>query len=418
MLKQIYRALIPCLMLTATANVGAQEWTRFRGPNGSGLSSATTVPVKWTDEDYNWKIDLPGIGHSSPIAWGDRLFVTSGDEETADRFVLCIDRESGKTVWTRRFSTKTYRKHTDNSFASGTPAVDAKRLYLCWSDPDGFVVAAVDHSGRDLWKRTLAPFKSGHGDGVSVVVHQGLVVVPNEHNGQSMLVALDAATGETRWQFPRDSRAHWSTPCVLKRQGSGDEFIFTNWKSGITAIDAATGKPSWQADIFDKGHAESSISSPIVAGGIVLGTSGWMGVRKEVIAVRPRLEGQAVVADKLYCIDRSAPLCTTPLVKDDMLFLWADDGVVTCADVASGEIHWRKRVGGRFYSSPICVGDHLFGVSTKGEVVVLAASKEYQELARNQLGEATHSTPAVVGGVLYPRTFSRLFSVGGAPAAE
>lgn len=390
-----------------------QEWPRFRGPNGSGVSLATTVPVRWTDEDYNWKVTLPGVGHSSPVLWGEKLFVTSGDDETGKRIVLCIDANTGRQLWSREFPSTRHGKHKLNSFASATPAVDSRHVYTCWGTPEEFVVLALDHSGREVWRADLGSFKGGHGFGVSPIVHDDLLVVPNEHEGDSSLFALDCATGKIRWQVPRESKSTWSTPCVFERPGLPPELIFVNWTYGITAIDPQSGQVNWQADVFDKGHTESSISSPIVAGDLVLGTSGWLAVRQEVIAVRPGANSQKTQAERVYCIDRGAPLCTTPLVKDDLLFLWADEGIVTCADLATGNVHWTKRIGGTFYASPICVGDNVYNISADGDVVVLAAAKEYNLVARNPLGQSSHSTPAVAHGRIYLRTFTQLFSIGG-----
>jgi len=403
--------ILSCLVTTSATE--ADQWTRFRGPNGSGVSKATTVPVRWTEEDYNWKVSLPGVGHSSPVVWKDRIYVTSGDEASSRRFVMCFRAADGKQLFKRDFEATDYRKHKLNSLASGTPAVDDKHIYICWGDSDKFTIMGLDHEGRDVWQRHFEPFKSGHGDGVSPVAYEDLVVFPHEHSGDSSLIAVNRLTGETRWRVPRKSNSNWSTPCVQQRPDANPEMIFTNWKSGITAIDLDSGRQSWQADVFDKGHTESSISSPIVAGDLVLGISGWMGVRIELIAVRPQENGRQLDAEKIYCIDRSVPLCTTPLATGDLLFLWSDEGIVSCFDITTGKMHWRKRVGGKYYSSPICVGASIYNISADGEVVVLSASSEFKEQARNSVGEPSHSTPAVSNGVLYIRTFSHLMSLGG-----
>lgn len=159
---------------------------------------------------------------------------------------------------------------------------------------------------------------------------------------------------------------------------------------------------------------ESTIGSPVLAGDLVLGMSGWLAVRQEVIAVRQVLDAGRATAEHVYTIDRGAPLCTTPLVVGPLLFLWDDDGIVTCADSQTGKVHWRKRVGGNFYASPIVAGKRVYNVSADGEVIVLAADEQYALLARNPLGESSHSTPAVAGGVMYLRTFSHLYSIAAA----
>jgi outer membrane protein assembly factor BamB len=406
-----------CLFLPLVARPApAQEWTRFRGPNGSGVSTATTVPVRWTEKDYNWKVELPGVGHSSPVLWGERLFVTSADEKTGTRHVLCLRVRDGERLWSREFVGERLGKHADNSFATATPAVDERHLYVTWGNSKEYLVVALDHDGKEVWRSDLGSFKAGHGFGPSPIVHGDLLIVPSDQDGPSALFALERATGKVRWKAPRRSKAHYTTPCVYQPAGRAAELVFTSYEHGITAIDPATGRVNWESDVFDKRHIETAIGSPVVAGDLVLGTCGWLGVRQEVVAVRPEPGDEKPKAREVYRIDRSAPLCTTPLVRGDLLFLWSDGGTVTCADVRTGEVHWRERVPGSYYSSPVCVGDHLYGVSREGEVVVLAAAKRFELVARNALGEGTHSTPAVADGRLYVRTFSHLISLGGKKA--
>jgi outer membrane protein assembly factor BamB len=404
------RWLTGALLLLAAAPASGQEWTRFRGPNGSGVSTATTVPVEWTDKDHNWKVKLPGVGHSSPVLWGERIFLTSAEDKTGKRLVLCLRAADGSRLWLREFDADRHGKHADNSFASATPAVDERHLYLCWATPREYVVQALNHDGKDVWRVDLGPYKSGHGFGASPIVHDDQVIVANDQDGPSSLVALDRANGKVVWKVDRKSKAAYSTPCVWQRKGQTADLIFTSWEHGITGIDAKTGRVSWEHDIFSKGHTETPIGSPIVAGDLVLGTCGWLGVKKEVVAVRP---GQDNKNDPVWRIDKAAPLCTTPLVKDDLVFLWSDEGMATCASLATGAVHWRERVPGLYYGSPVWAGGHLYSISRDGDVLVLAASKQFKQVARNRLGEGSHSTPAIAGGKMYLRTFGHLISIGG-----
>ena len=402
---------VVCSVFASVSLTSAQEWSRFRGPNGTGVSTASTVPTRWTDDDYNWQVDLPGSGHSSPVLWGKKLFITWGDEETGDRAIGCYDTASGTRHWSRRFTAGQHRKHKLNSFASPTPTVDADRVYLAWGTPDEILVIALDHAGEEVWRRDLGSFKAGHGFGVSPIIFHDLVIIPIEHQN-SFWAALDKGTGEYRWRVDRKSKLHYATPCVFSRPDRPDELIFTNWEYGICGVDPATGEINWNFDVFDKGHLEASIASPIVAGDLVIGACGYFGYGYETLAVRPN-EAAHTKQDVVWRITRGAPLCPTPLVQKGLLYLWSDNGIVTCADVRTGEIHWQKRVGGTYYSSPICVANHIYNTSVDGECVVIEASKKYQLVARNDLGEGSHATPAVADGVMYLRTFSRLFSLGG-----
>jgi outer membrane protein assembly factor BamB len=154
-------ALVLCLFTIGSA----QEWTRFRGPNGTGLSEAKTVPTTWTARDINWRVPLPGQGHSSPALWGAKVFITSGDDQAGKRFVLCLDAEDGHILWQKAIPFSTYRKHDYNSFASSSPAVDDQRLYVCWTVPEHYTLLALDHEGKQVWQKDLGPFVSQHGGG-------------------------------------------------------------------------------------------------------------------------------------------------------------------------------------------------------------------------------------------------------------
>ncbi len=389
----------------------AEQWSRFRGPNGSGVDRRTVIPAQWTKADFRWRRDLAGVGHSSPVVWDEKLFITSADEQTAERIVACYRADSGEALWERRFDLASHGKHQLNSYASATPAVDAQRVYLIWTTPKQLVAQVLDHQGRDVWRVDLGPFKSGHGAGVSPIVFDGLLIVPNDQEGESFLVALNAADGAVRWKTPRESRVTYSTPCVYRGPGRRPEIIFTNWSNGVTAHDPRNGRTLWQVKPFGPKQLETAIGSPVVAGDLVLACCGYLGRGNHLAAVRPRPNGGEV--QTVYHIQRGAPLTTTPLAVGDLLFLWSDDGIVTCADTASGQVHWRRRVGGVYYGSPVCAGDRVFCMSADGEVVVLAASREYSLLARNELGEPGNSTPAIARHTMYVRTASRLYAIRG-----
>ena len=417
------------LIVSSGAYAAQGEWTRFRGPDGSGISDAKTVPVQWTEKDYNWKVKLPGVGHSSPVVRGNRIFVTCGEPETGKRMILGLDAADGRIVWQRDYPCKTFKQHRDNSFASATPAVDSHGVVLTWTTPEEVVLLALDLEGRDLWRRSLGPFLTLHGSGSSPIIVEDLVVLANDQedpkalpeiygaraatlpSGKSFLIALDRKTGETRWRLDRrTSQAPYSTPCVLRPTGGRPEVILTSTANGITAVDAATGKIDWE---LDNVFRERCVGSPVPAPGLVIAGDGY-GVRgTRYVAVRPGSRERGEKPTVAYEIKPPVPLVPTPLVNDGRLFLWGDDGVVACLDAAGGKPFWRERVGGSFYGSPVCVNNRLYCIARNGDVVVLAASDKFELLARVPLGEPSYATPAVSGGVMYLRTRSHLFSLGG-----
>ena len=407
---------------------GENEWTRFRGPNGSGISGAQTIPIKWTAKEYNWTMKLPGDGSSSPVVWQDKLFVTCNDPNKSIRSIVCLNTTDGKIVWRRDYPVKRHRLHRDNDFTSATPCVDGNGVILVWSSPEQLLVTALSLDGKKMWQRELGPYKGLHGSCNSPILAEGLVVLANDQMdpkrfawylpegtnmdpGKSFLIALDRKTGKTRWKVDRKSElAGYATPCI-RRWGGRTEAIFTSTAHGITAVDLKSGRISWEIDkIWD----DRTVSSPQLFGDLVFGSFGKGLSGQRLVAVRPEKPGSRK-GELVYDLRRSVPLVPSFVVKDGLLFLWTDSGIVTCVDAATGNKHWRERVGGEFYSSPIWIKGRLYCISKQGQVVVLAASRKFKILARTELGEKTFATPAVANGVMYLRTQSRLYSLGKTP---
>lgn len=398
--------------LTATAgDAMSQEcWTRFRGPNGTGVSMATTIPVSWTDDDLNWKIEIPGEGHSQPVFWEGKLFLTSAVENGNTRVVLCLDAKTGKTLWRKDYPSESHAKHKFNSFASATPTVDGDHVYVVYSTPQQYVVTALTHDGEEKWTANLGPYESQHSCGTSPILFEDMVIIGNEQDGASSIVALDSKTGTVRWQTGRRTAVTaYSTPMVYEPEGSAPQLIFNSQAHGISAVDARTGRPLWEAPVLTK----RSCSSPILAGGHLIGSCGSGGGGNYLVAVRPGGSGDVSQTHLAYKIDRSAPYVPTPVTNGDLMFLWNDKGIVSCVDSTSGELLWQKRVGGNYFGSPIRVRDRIYCMSADGECVVLAATSEFRELARVPMGEGSHSTPSICDGRLYLRTFGHLLCVGG-----
>lgn len=419
-MRGVFVILSSVLVSPLLAPAAAEEWTRFRGPNGSGISAATGIPVTWTETEYNWAIDLPVQGSSSPVLWGKRIFLTGDDSEKGLRSVLCIDGDSGRILWRRDYEFEHHYLHRDNDFASATPCVDEHGVIVVWSTPEQVLMIAMSLDGEEQWRRDLGPFKGLHGSASSPIIADGLVVLANDQMdpsrffssrsepGKSFLIALERKTGETRWKIDRKTElTGYATPCI-RRVGDRAEAIFTSTAHGITAVDLQSGEISWEIDqLWD----DRTVSSPQLHGELVFGSFGQGLSGQRFVAVRPEKKGSAK-GQLVYDVTKNVPLVPSFIVKDDLLFLWTDSGVVTCLDAATGEVHWRERIGGEFYSSPVWIEGRLYGISKRGEVVVLAASEEFKELARVELGEKTFATPAIANGVLYLRTQRRLFSLG------
>jgi outer membrane protein assembly factor BamB len=399
------------LFFIASFTAPAQEWTRFRGPNGNGLSDAKTIPTQWSATDFNWKAALPGIGHSSPVLWGEKVFVTSCDEKVGKFYVLCLNTTDGSIRWDKELSLGRSGKHALNSFATSTPTVDAERVYVCRTEPARVTVSAFTHNGQPVWEKDLGAFDVNHGSGTSPILYDGMVVFANEQAGESFLIALDARTGAVRWKTPRKSGSgSYSTPCVYEPKQGKPQLIFNSDVHGISGVAPDTGKVLWE---FDKAFDKRSVSSPVLAGDFLIGSCGSGGGGNYVVAVRPGEVATGKKPERGYEVRRSAPYVPTSVCVGEWLYLWSDGGIVSRVNAATGEVKWQERAGGNFYGSPVYAGERLFCVSTTGEVVVVAVGEKFEVLARNQLGEQTHSTPAIAGGRMYIHTSGHLVSVGG-----
>ena len=407
---------LPLLFVTPSLS---QEWTRFRGPNGTGVSDATSIPVTWTESDYRWKIKLPGKGHASPVVWGDKVFVQSADPDNATQYVLCVQADSGKTLWQQEYASAVHPLNPRNSFASSTPAVDEQRLYVAWATFDHLMLRAINHDGHEVWHQDLGPYVCEHGFGNSPIVYEDLVILvnsqqaeelaPNQQAGTSSVMAFERETGKLRWETPRTA-AHvcYSTPCIYQPQEGPPELISYDTAHGFFSLNPRTGAENWSFPAFTM----RTVASPIIVGDLVFGCNGSGGGGNYLVAARMGKQPQEV-----YRVTRQAPYVTTSIARDDLVFLYFDRGFVSCIQAADGEVVWSKRLTSGFSGSPVLVDGKLYCIDDEGEVLVLAAEREFRELGRVALGEPSRATPAVSGGRMFLRTESQLFCIGGGEQA-
>ena len=387
------------------------QWSRFRGPNGSGVTTDRGIPSKWSENDHAWVADLPGVGNSSPVAWGDRVFVTAADEENETRSLVCLDLHSGREVWRAEDSFKSYKKHKNNSFASATPAVDADHVYQLWHSKKATTLIAYDHDGNEQWRTGLGAYLHGQGGATSPIVAGGYVVVAHDHKSNSFLLAVDRKTGKQHWKIPRDGqRACYSTPCVRDADGR-PEIVFVHCFEGVTGVDLETGQLNWMVDPFGR-ESQRALASPVVSGNLVIAGSGAIAGDRQVVAIGIGKDADEPAAE-LYRVVRQAPHVPTPLILGNRVYLWNDGGICTCCDLRTGEVVWQKRVGGSYFSSPIAIGDRIFSIDTGGEVVVLAAGDTFRVIARNPMGQGSRATLAVADRTLLIRTEGKLFAIRG-----
>jgi len=404
----------------------AEGWTRFRGPYGQGIplppggKKGDTIPVKWTEKDYNWKVTLPGGGHSSPVVWQDKVFVTSGDQKAGRGIILALRVSDGKVLWQREYALPAYRMNRLNSYATTTPTVDADHMYALWPTQKETILMALDHQGNEVFKRTFEGVYCQHGAGSSPIAFADIVVFTHEHedkysegNAHSAWIAVDRKTGQTRWKLQRQTSAKtsYSTPCAFSPAAGSSQLIFTSLAHGMTGVEPRTGQVIWEVK---SAFTSRVVSSPVIAGGLLIGTCGDAASGKRLIAIKPGIKDESTSPIEAYKIDNgSTPYVPTSLAKEDLLFTFHDQGYISCLRSVTGEQLWREKPAGKFYGSPVWVNGSLYCITTDGEVVVIKAVPTYKLLAVNPLNEKSHATPAIAGGRMYLRTFSHLISIGG-----
>lgn len=414
---QFLKVLLIAFVISFSSISKGQQWSRYRGPNGQGISYAQNIPVKWTQKDYNWKVSLTGGGHSSPVLWGDKIFVTSGDQKTDNGFLLVLRVSDGKVLWQKQYSLTLYRPNSRNSYATATPAVDADHVYVLWPTPKETILTALDHDGVEIWKRTFEGVYCQHGAGGSPIVFDDIVVFTHEHekstkDARSAWIAVDRKTGRTRWELERQTgpKTSYSTPCLYSPQTNTPQLIFTSNSHGITGVNPRKGTVIWEAESVLPARV---VSSPVVAGRLLIGSCGDGSRGRCLVAVRPGAKDESFQPAEVYTIGSStAPYVPTSLANEGLLFTFHDSGYVSCLRSATGEQFWREKPAGRFFGSPVWVSGKLYCITTDGEVIVIRAASTYELLAVNPLGERSHATPAVADGRMYFRTFSNLISIG------
>jgi outer membrane protein assembly factor BamB len=397
----------PLVLIVPTASLAEDSWPRFRGGDGNGISSATNLPIRWSNADIRWKTPLPGKGHSSPVVWKDRVFVTSGDVTNADRHILCLAATDGSTIWRKKCGSQTFQQNRENSFGTATPTVDDNGVYVSWATPEAITVVALTLDGQEKWVRNLGPFKGKHGSGVSPIVYNGLVWINNDQDGPSSLVALKTDSGETKYKIDRlADKVSYGTPCLWQPAGQSDQLIFASSSHGLTSVNPLNGTVNWDCtNLF----SSRVVSSPITSDGLIICSSGEGGVGRRLVAVRPPHGTNAFGV--VYDFKTGIPNVPTPLAKDGRLYVLCDNGLLRCVRTATGEPIWQERLPDRFYSSPVWAQNRLYLTSKSGVVFVLAAGDKYEFLAQNALGEPSFATPAIANATIFFRTESNLIAI-------
>ena len=386
---------------------GARYWSRWRGPSGQGVVEGTGYPDRWSDTDnVLWKRSIPGEGHSSPIVWGDRIFLTASRNRGQRVSVLGIRRSDGRLLWqTDAPNGRAERHHGKNSPASATVTTDGERVYASFGSRG---MMAVDFDGNFVWHRDLGRIDNYHGPAGSPLLYRDSVIIYQDQNGGAFVTALDARTGETRWRTERRARVGWGTPIAIS-VGDHDELIVSSQRL-VQSYDPSTGEELWRCD----GMLREVIPTPAVGHGLVYCASGRAG---PTLAIRPGGRGDVTRTHVEWSTTRGSPFVPSPVVYGDYLYQINDmSSIITCLNARTGETVWQERLGRPrregISASPIVVDDKLFVTNDEGLTFVLRTGPDFELLHINDIGARTLASPALVDGIWYIRTADELFAIG------
>jgi outer membrane protein assembly factor BamB len=414
----------------------ADNWHQWRGPNATGVSPTADPPVAWgEDENIKWKVAIEGQGTSTPIIWGDKVFVLTAintgvkdpsipdpeDQPKTNFFdikqpnaqhafvVLCLDRNTGKEIWRQVATTKIPHQgaHNDNDFAPASPTTDGKHLY-CWFGSAGLF--CYDLQGNKIWEKKLGEVKVGSslGEGCSPVLHEGKLVIVRDHAGQSTIEVLDAKTGKTLWKRERDEGNAWATPRIIPH--SGKTQVITAASGFVRSYNLDTGDLIWQCS----GLTGNAIPCPVVEGDYVICMTGYQGY--SAMAIPLTETGDISDSEKiLWKKERGTPYIPSPLLYEGLLYYnQSNQSILTCVDSKTGEVAFGpERVGelSNIYASPVGAGGRVYLTGRNGNTVVLQRGPEYKVTALNKLDERFDASPALAGNQLFLRGAKHLYCI-------
>ncbi len=403
------------------------DWSRFRGPNGTGVAETSGLPAEVNADTTLWKVELEK-GWSSPVLWEDKVFVTA-ETSPGKHGVVALSAKDGKELWRHEEGFEEHKKHNFNSFASSSVFADAQRIYVNWSTGTTIQALALDHAGKQIWKNEhVADYIHEHGTGVSPIVVDGIMIVRSEFDWQrdgkiytedpvqqtwkSCVVGLDAATGKQVWRLEIPNCLNtYSTPVVNVRKDGKNEIICTNNASGVMGIDPATGKINWQ---HNPGYNQRSLGSGVLHDGVYFCTFGTGGGVKEFAAIDVTGPTPKPVD---FAFSNGLPYVPSPLVMGDYMYLLGDGGILKNINFKTHELVYEERVNGstgssKFFSSPVAGDGKIYCGSQQGDLIIIKAGEKFEQLSANKLDSTINATPAIGNGRVYVRTEKMLWCIG------
>ena len=393
------------------------DWPRWRGPNADGVADGRKLPIRWsTTENIRWSVQLPGWGTSSPVVYGNRVFVTSQTTQAGKKslLTLCYDRRTGKELWRHDFGFGVdQRTHQKSNLAVNTPAVTKDALYVAFGNAD---IASYSHDGKLIWvDRYIPKFgdpKMAWGYGLSPLVLDDSVLFPwNHHKGPCYLIGLNKQTGKIAWQKDRPIGTAHATPLLVTHHGQKD--LLVPGQHRLTGFDANSHKQLWQYGEGEGPYNGEIIVSPVYGDGMVF-TQLWR--QSPIHALR--LNGKGQPPTPLWISKKPGGVEPSLLYYRGLLYVLMDNGQLVCFDGKTGHEHYRERLGGECNSSPVASDGRIYASNNDGVTFVVQAGPKFKLLATNNLEQRITASPAISGNELIYRTDSRLYCIGPAPAGS
>lgn len=393
------------------AGIIASPWPRFRGPNGTGVAAEADIPVRWDEQrGILWKTEIPGFGNSSPVVWGERLFLQSAAADGSERRLLCLSAKDGRVLWSQSAAGRPARMHARNTLASSTPAVDGERVYAVFWDGTELALQAFGLDGKQQWRQPLGPFKSQHGYGASPIVYRDRVILANDQDGSAAILCFKARTGQLLWQVQRPAfRACYSTPFVREPAGAEAEVIVAS-TAGVTAYAPSSGTVLWNWTWRFSGMPLRTVASPIEGDGMLIACAGDGSGERHTVALR--LGADKATPTLAWQSRRTLPYVPSLVARGNFIYFVNDQGVAGCLEARTGATIWTQRLGTGMSASPILVGDKIYAADDDGIVHVFAAAAAFRLIANNPIGEPVTATPAVADGRLFIRGRHHVFCIG------
>lgn len=422
------------MITSASAN---ENWPAFRGGAQAGVAEGKTLPATWSkDKNVVWSQVIPGRGWSSPIVWGERIFLTTTISETdlgepqkglyindltgkirpgEHRWVvMCLDRKTGKTLWQKNAHEGKAPGpiHKKNSYASETPVTDGERVYAYFGN---LGVYCYDMEGKQLWSKSMEPARTtlNWGTAASPALHKDQLIIQNDNDDESWLMSLNAKTGKLNWRVKREEKSNWATPFIWENKLRTE--IITAGKNKVRSYDLK-GKLLWELH----GMSSPTIPTPFAAHGLLFVTSGYViDFTRPLYAIRPGAKGDITLKSKektnkfvAWSSTLAGPYHPTPVVYGDYLYVLLDRGQIACYNAKTGERVYKERIpraGTGFTASPWAYDGKIFCLNEDGTTIVIKAGAEFKVLGRNSLDGTSLATPALAGGSLFIRTINRLY---------